>query len=94
MHCDYRPFCNQYKIKFINNFENKNVDICGLVIDIKGIEKLELKIKIENKICTLKNISTNETIKVGDIILVYNLFCPDGNSQILFAMKQTLIKYE
>jgi hypothetical protein len=92
--CDYRPVCAKYKTKFINNFEKKNVDIYGLVIEVKGLEKLELKLKIGNKITILKNISAYESIKIGDIIFVYNLFCPDGNSQILFAMKQTIIKHE
>jgi hypothetical protein len=93
-HCDYRPVCPQYQVKFINNFENTNVDIYGLVIDVKGNEKLELKIELHNKIVVLKNISAHESIKQGDIIFVYNLFCPDENSQILFAMKQTIIKHE
>lgn len=92
-HCNYRPICIKYKEDFINNFENKQVDIYGEVIEVKGSEKLELKIKIENKILILKNISTFESIKIGDNIFVYNLFCPDGDSQILWAMKQTLIKY-
>jgi len=92
--CDYRPVCTKYKTRFINNFENKNMDIYGVVFDVKGFEKLELKIQIESKIFILKNISAYESIKKGDIIFVYNLFCPDGNSQILFAMKQTIIKHE
>lgn len=92
-YCDYRPICNQYKIKFINNFENKIVDICGEVVEIKGVEKLEIKIKLENKTLILKGISTIEKISIRDTIFVYNLFCPDGQSQILFAMKQTLIKH-
>ena len=93
-YCEYRPFCKQYKEKFINNFENKHVDICGEVIEIKGSIKIELKIKVENKILILKGISTVEEVSIGDKIFVYNLFCPDGNSQILFAMKQTIIKHE
>ena len=94
MHCEYRPICNKYNTTNINNFENKNVDIYGVVIDVKGIEKKELKIQLENKVLIIKNIYTNESIKIGDSIFIYNLFCPDGNSQILFAMKQTIIKYE
>ena len=66
----------------------------GEVIEIKGSIKLELKIKVENKTLILKGISTVEEVSIGDKIFVYNLFCPDGNSQILFAMKQTIIKYE
>lgn len=92
--CDYRPNCSKYQNKLINNFESKNVDIYGLVIDVKGFDKLELKIQIGSKIFVLKNISAYESIKEGDIIFVYNLFCPDGNSKILFAMKQTIIKHE
>ena len=65
-----------------------------MVIDVKGLEKKELKIQLENKVLIIKNIYTNESIKIGDSIFIYNLFCPDGNSQILFAMKQTIIKYE
>ena len=53
-----------------------------------------IKIQLENKVLIIKNIYTNESIKIGDSIFIYNLFCPDGNSQILFAMKQTIIKYE
>jgi hypothetical protein len=94
MHCEYRPICNIYNTTNINNFENKNVDIYGVVIDVKGLEKKELKIQLENKVLIIKNIYTNESIKIGDSIFIYNLFCPDGNSQILFAMKQTIIKYE
>lgn len=93
-HCDYRPICIKYKANLINNFVNKQVDIYGEVIEVKGSEKLELKIKIENKILILKNISTFESIKIGDNIFVYNLYCPDGDLQILWAMKQTLIKHE
>ena len=93
-HCEYRPVCPKYKIKYINNFENKNVDIYGVVIDVKGFEKIEVKIQIESKISILKNISAYESVSIGDKIFVYNLFCPDGNSQILFAMKQTIIKHE
>lgn len=94
LHCEFRPICPQYKVKFINNFENKFVDIYGEVTDVRGIEKLEVKIQIEGKLLILKNISTNESIKKGDIIFVYNLFCPDGNFQLLFAIKQTIIKHE
>ena len=93
-HCDYRPMCNKYKSKYINKLENKNVDIYGEVIEVRGANKIELKILIEGKVLTLKNISAVETIKVGDSIYVYNLFCPNENSKILFAMKETLIKYE
>ena len=93
-YCDYRPLCNQYKTTLINNFDNKQVDIYGEVISLKGSEKLELKIKVENKILTLKNISTYESIQMGDNIFVYNLFCPDGDTEILFAMKQTVIKHD
>lgn len=94
MHCEYKSICNIYNTTYINNFENKNVDIYGVVLDVKGLEKIELKIQLENKVLIIKNISTNESIKIGDSIFIYNLFCPDGNSQILFAMKQTIIKYE
>lgn len=93
-HCDYRPLCNQYKLLFINKFENKQVDICGEVIQINGIGKVELKMKIENKMKILKGISTIEEIKIGDMISIFNLYCPDGDSHILFAMKQTVIKHE
>lgn len=92
--CGFRPVCKIYKTTLINNFDNKNVDVFGEVIDVRGNKSYELKIRIEEKVLTLKNISSDQTIKHGDSIYVYNLFCPDGNSQILFAMKNTLIKYE
>jgi hypothetical protein len=93
-YCDYRPICKKYKENFVNNFENKYVDIFGVVVEMNGSKKAELKIKIENKTIILKGIRAVDNIKIGDAIFVYNLFCPDGNSQILFAMKETIIKHE
>jgi hypothetical protein len=90
--CDFRPHCNAYKTRLINNFENKRVDIFGEVLEIYDSTPLELKIKVEDKILTLKRISTTERIGVGDNIFVYNLFCPDGDSFILYAIKDTLVK--
>lgn len=91
--CDFRPVCNRYKTTLINNFENKNVDVFGEVIEVKKNKNYELKIQIEEKVLTLKNISSDYIIQPDDSIYVYNLYCPDGDSQILFAMKNTLIKY-
>lgn len=93
-YCDYRPICKKYKENIINNFENKQVDIYGIVVEMNGSEKLELKIEIGTKTVILKGIRAADMIKIGDAIFVYNLFCPDGNAQILFAMKQTIIKHE
>lgn len=92
LNCDYRPICDQYKKKYLNSFDNKRVDIYGEVIEIWGVNKLEIKILTTIKTILLKGITCNDEIVIGDKIYVYNLFCPDGESQILYAMKQTIIK--
>jgi hypothetical protein len=92
--CDYRPVCDEYKKKYINNFDSNRVDIFGNVIKINGHEKRNITVQVESKILLLKGILCSENIKIGDRIFVYNLFCPDGESHILYAMKQTIIKNE
>jgi hypothetical protein len=76
----------------INVFTNKSVDVYGEVIEVKENKKYELKIEIEGNVRTLKNISSHQVINKGDSIYVYNLFNPDRDSKILFAMKNTIIK--
>lgn len=90
--CDYRPICEHYKTELINSFDNERVDIFGEVIEIRGVNKLEIKIQTTKKAIFVKGISSNEDIVIGDKIYVYNLFCPDGESQVLYAIKQTIVK--
>jgi hypothetical protein len=92
MYCNYRPVCISYKMKFINNFDNKRVDIYGEVLSIKGVHNIEIKIKIKEKEIILKGISSRGDMCVGDNVFIYNLFCPDGDTQVLYAMKETIIK--
>ena len=92
--CDYRPVCNQYKSNFINNFENKRVDVFGEIIEIKRARKIEIQLKTIEKEIVLKGITTQENISLGDNVYIYNLFCPDGDSSILYAIKETLIRNE
>lgn len=92
--CNYRPLCDQYKTKFINNFDNKRVDVFGEVIEIKGVSKYEIKLLINGKEIFLKGISSTEDITIGEKVYIYNLYCPDGNSAILYALKETIIKNE
>ncbi|MBM3453994.1 MAG: PD-(D/E)XK nuclease family protein [Bacteroidetes bacterium] len=92
--CEYRPVCSAYKNNFINNFENKKVDVFGEIIDIKGSEKIEIKLKITEKELVLKGILSQENVSIGDNVYIYNLFCPDGASSILYAIKETLIRNE
>lgn len=92
--CNYRPLCDQYKTKFINNFDNKRVDIFGEVVEIKGVNKFEIKLIIDGKEIVLKGITSIEDIALGDKVYIYNLYCPDGNSAILYALKETIIKNE
>lgn len=93
-YCNFRPICIKYKEALINNFDNKQVDIYGEVIEIKDAGKLDLIIKIDCRTLRLNGISSSEKVNIGDMIYVFNLFCPDETSQILFAMKQTIIVHE
>jgi hypothetical protein len=90
--CDYRPVCDEYKVKYINNFDNKRVDIFGDVIEISGSIKRNIRVKIDNKIILLKGIICSEEIDIGNQIYVYNLFCPEGDTEVLYALKETILK--
>lgn len=94
INCEYRPVCSKYKSALINNFESKRVDIFGVVVDVKGVDKVEMKIKVNNKYLVLRGVTMCDKINIGDRIYVYNLFCPDESSRILFAMKETLIEID
>jgi hypothetical protein len=90
-YCDFRPFCKSYKSLLINCFEHKHVDIYGFVMEVKGLDKLELVMDVEGRTITLKNITSLVEVQRGEYIYVYNLFSPDRESNILFAMTDTII---
>lgn len=88
-YCNYRPLCEFYKKKMINDFSNKMVDVYGRIERV--MDSGSLILSIPEKVLTLKNIISVDELKEGDMIYVYNLFCPDHNNHILFATKSTLI---
>lgn len=92
--CDYRPLCDAYKAKFLNDLSKKNVDVHGRVLSVIKGSKMAFKIQIAERVVTLKNIVSAEKINEGDEIYVYNLFCPDEEESTLFATKSTIVSYE
>lgn len=92
--CDFRPICLPYKNKLINNFNNIHVDVFGKVKEIIGLKDICIKLQIDDRVILLKNIKSSDTIKVGDDIFIYNLFCPDNKSPILYAVRGTMIYHD
>jgi CRISPR/Cas system-associated exonuclease Cas4 (RecB family) len=91
--CNYRPICDVYNDTYLNNFESKNVDIRGEIVDIKIATKSILTIIVNEKIYKINNVTMNDSLKIGDNVTLYNLYCPDGSFLQLFALKNTIIKH-
>lgn len=92
--CNYRPICNVYNETYLNNFESKNVDIRGEIVDISIATKSILTLIVNEKVYKINNVTINTSLKIGDDVTLYNLYCPDGSFQQLYALKNTIIKHE
>jgi hypothetical protein len=92
--CDYRPACNSYKEKYINNLSNKRVDVFGEIVKIEGVDKKDISLKIDTKTITLKGVLIPEKLNIGENIYIFNLFCPENENAILYAIKETILMKE
>lgn len=90
-YCNYRPFCSAYKTTFLNTRIGFRIDVHGSVSAIKTNEVL---IKTTNDEYIIKKVQDNSKYQLHGKYMIFNLFFPENDDNILYETKNTVIKYE
>jgi len=90
-YCNYRIVCHTYASKLMNTKIDSNIDLFGKVMKVNINE---IHIEVNNRIFNVKNVKTDKIIEIGSFVSIYNLYYPDEETNILYFLKNTIIRDE